>query len=310
MYEITLHPPGPYDFSHLHERLRQSSNRVLYRMQEDAISRLFIINGQPVLVELSSEGTVENPRIKLTAHLAKTKQHAEAAFQLCRHVFSLERPLQPFYDHVSANDPVLHRLAESHRGIHMLLEPGIYEAMILSIIGQQVNLTFAAALKHSLITLCNESAEWKGQTYYAFPSPERVASLSYEDLRQLKFSQRKAEYVIDFARLVANGTFLPDRFERMSNEEAIEEMARLRGIGRWTAECVLLFGLGRSDVLPALDIGLRNAVQLFYQLDHQPTEQEVREMAQAWTGWESYATYYLWAALGLAKEIEKTANAK
>ncbi|MFC4766360.1 DNA-3-methyladenine glycosylase family protein [Effusibacillus consociatus] len=302
MYEITLNPPSPFNFSHLFDRLRQSSNRVLYQTENDSICRLFLIDGQPVLVKLTSSGTIEKPEVRLTAYNAKTEAQANQAFSKCRHVFSLDRPLSPFYDMAQKNDPVLYRMTLQHRGIHMLLEPGIYEAMILSIIGQQVNLTFAANLKHSLITLCNQSFEWKGQTFYAFPPPEKVASLSYEELRGLKYSQRKAEYVIDFARLVAGGKFREDRIAEMSNEEAIEAMSELRGIGRWTAECVLLFGLGRPDILPALDIGLRNAVQLFYGLEHQPTEEEIRRMAQAWKGWESYATYYLWAALGAARE--------
>ncbi|WP_018133399.1 DNA-3-methyladenine glycosylase family protein [Effusibacillus pohliae] len=307
MYEITLFPPAPYDFSHLFERLRHSSNWVLYRMENDSITRLFLVDGHPVLVKLTSTGTVEQPQVKLAACNATNEQQAKRAFAYCRHVFSLDRPLAPFYAAIEQNDPVLFRLVQQHRGIHMLLEPGVYEAMILSIIGQQVNMTFAANLKHELVKLCNQSFEWKGQTFYAFPSPERVASLSYEDLRKLKYSQRKAEYVIDFARLVADGRFPVDEISRMSNEQAIEEMVKLRGIGRWTAECVLLFGLGRPDILPALDIGLRNAMQLFYGLDRQPSEQEVRQMATRWRGWESYVTYYLWTALGIAKQRKQEA---
>ncbi|BCJ85766.1 DNA-3-methyladenine glycosylase family protein [Effusibacillus dendaii] len=309
MLKITVRPPAPFDFRHLFDRLAQSSNRVLYRITDNSVLRLFLIDGRPILAELRSTGTVEQPEITITAWNTENQGQAEKVFALCTHIFSLNRPLWSFYKTAAENDPVLHRLTEKHRGIHMLLEPGIEEAMILSIIGQQVNLTFAANLKHALVELCSEPFIWKGQTFYAFPQLERIASLSYEDLRKLKYSQRKAEYVIDFARLVVSGTFRSDVIARLSNDEAIEEMAKLRGIGRWTAECVLLFGIGRPDVLPALDIGLRNAVQLFYQLPNQPTETDIRKMALAWSGWESYATYYLWAALGMAK-AEKKSNPK
>lgn len=263
---------------------------------------MFLSNGHPVLVRAVPTGTVESPQVKLVAYNAQNRKQADLAFQSCIHVFSLNRPLTSFYRMAEKNDPVLHRLTLRHRGAHMLLEPDVYEAAILSIIGQQVNLTFAAALKRSLILKCNQSFDWQGRTYYAFPSPEKVASLSYDELHALKFSRRKAEYVIDFARLVAEGKFPVDAISRMSNEEAIDRMAKLRGIGRWTAECALLFGLGRPDILPALDIGLRNAVRLFYGLPQQPTEKEVRRLAEAWKGWESYATYYLWAAFGEAKK--------
>lgn len=306
MHRFTVKPLAPFQFDHLYERLQQSSNRVLYHIDDDkAISRVFMIDDRPVLVKAASLGTLEYPEIQLDVFNANDRAQADRAVSHCMHVFSLDRPLAHFYEAAKQNDPVLYALTQSHRGIHMLLEPGIYEAMILSIIGQQVNLTFAANLKHALIFACNQSLEWQGHTFYAFPTPEKVASLSYETLRGLQFSQRKAEYVIDFARLVADGKFDIEAIASTPNEEAIEAMVKLRGIGRWTAECVLLFGLGRPDVLPAADIGLRNAVKLFYNLEQQPSEEEVREKAKFWTGWESYATYYFWAALGIAKDKEK-----
>ncbi len=77
----------------------------------------------------------------------------------------------------------------------------------------------------------------------------------------------------------------------------METLLPLRGIGRWTVECLLLFGMGRPDLLPAADIGLRRAVQRVYGLPERPGEEEVRRIGEAWAPWRSYATFYLWDAI-------------
>ncbi|MGZ4108032.1 MAG: DNA-3-methyladenine glycosylase family protein, partial [Tumebacillaceae bacterium] len=271
------------------------------------LSRAIMIDNQPVLVHVRSEAEEANsaPLIHLEIQGATTHSMSEQAVNIWRNMLSVDRPLLPFYEQMQ-EDKVMTGIIDNLYGLHLLVESGPFEAMIQSIVGQQVNLTFAEALKRSLVELCGQKIDVDGDIHYAFPTPEAVARLNYDDLRQLKYSQRKAEYVIDFARGVADGTIDLTALAHMSNDEAIASLCKLRGIGRWTAECVLLFGLGRPDLLPAADIGLRNALQLFYGLEQQPTEEQVREMAHPWRGYESYATYYLWTALGLARQ--KTAK--
>lgn len=87
------------------------------------------------------------------------------------------------------------------------------------------------------------------------------------------------------------------RLENMDNDKIIENLTKLSGNGRWTVECFLLFGLGRADLLPAADIGLRNAVKKQYGLPEQPEEQKVRKIGEAWSPWRSYATFYMWESL-------------
>ena len=144
--------------------------------------------------------------------------------------------------------------------------------------------------------------EFEGESVYAFPTPDRVAALSYEDLTRLQFNRRKAEYIIDISRMVAEGRLDLEGLRRRSDEEVMEILLPLRGIGRWTVECLLLFGMGRPDLLPAADIGLRKAVQKVYGLVDRPGEEEVRRIGESWTPWRSYATYYLWDAITGGKE--------
>ncbi|GAB7386917.1 hypothetical protein BSNK01_07530 [Bacillaceae bacterium] len=135
------------------------------------------------------------------------------------------------------------------------------------------------------------------ESYPVFPSPEQVARLRYDELRRLQFSQRKAEYVIDFARLVADGKLDLRTLAEKRDQEIIATLTKVRGIGRWSVECFLLFGLGRPDLLPAADIGLRNGVQIVYRLPERPNEEEVRRLGASWSPWSSYVTYYIWESL-------------
>ncbi len=171
--------------------------------------------------------------------------------------------------------------------------------MTKTIVGQQLNLAFAATLNKRLIELLSPPFETEGQLYPVFPSAEQVALCSYEQLRELQFSQRKAEYTIDFAREVVSGKIDLPAMESMEDGEIMELLIKQRGIGRWTAECFLLFGLGRTDLLPAADIGLRNALRRWYGLEDQPSEAQVREMGRKWSPWSSYVTFYLWESLNL-----------
>lgn len=305
IFTYTFTPQAPYRFDFFRERILTSSNSYLYDIGEQHLTRAHQLGGRVVLARVTCLAPEsDQPIIQLQVEGATDEADAQQVERIWRHMLSIDRPLTPFYDKMSA-DPVLREILDRLEGLNLLLEADAFEAMVLAIIGQQVNLTFAENLKRSLVELCTDPMELSGRPFYAFPTAEQIAHLNYEDLRSLKYSQRKAEYVIDFARGVASSTIDLQALESMTNEEAIQYLVKLRGIGRWSAECVLLFGLGRSDLLPAADIGLRNAIQYFYQLDHQPSEQEVREMASDWVGYESYVTYYLWTALGLARAETK-----
>ena len=306
VFSYEIQPQAPYRFTYLRERLNTSSNAYLYRFGESSIARAHMIDGRPVLVECTiDERGDDAPSVRLDIAGALDEETALQAVAIWRHILSLDRSLLPFYDKMQG-DPVMAEITTRLRGLNLLLDATPFDSMISAIVGQQVNLTFAENLKRSLVEHCGQGyIAPNGDAQLAFPTPEAIARLNYEDLRPLKYSQRKAEYIIDFSRGVVNGEIDLDVLDRMDNEEAINSLTKLRGIGRWTAECVLLFGLGRPDLLPAADIGLRNAVQIYYGWDRQPSEADVREMAGPWQGYESYVTYYLWTALGLSRAESK-----
>ena len=252
------------------------------------------VNGQPRFVDVGL-CAVDTGLLEVTVHDG-TKADEPAVRELVSHLFSLETDLPAFYAH-SAHDPKLQQLVTRLSGARMLRDADPFSSVISSIISQQINLKFASELKRRLWCLTGELVLVDGEEFYADPLPGAVAGLSYDQLRQMQYSQRKAEYVIDFARAVESGAVDLAVLSTMDDEDFILNLSKLRGLGRWTAECVLLFGLGRPDLLPANDVGLQKAVSNAWGLDSRITEKELREKSAAWKPWSSWYTYYLWLSL-------------
>jgi DNA-3-methyladenine glycosylase II len=162
-----------------------------------------------------------------------------------------------------------------------------YGALLRAIVGQQLSTKAARTIYLRVLDL------FGGTT----PSPEQLLEASEEDLRGCGLSGRKTEYVRDLARHVLGGELELDRLEQLGDEEVIEEIVAVRGLGRWTAEMFLLFHLQRPDVLSGGDLGIRKAIQVEYGLEEMPTPTRVIEIGEPWRPYRSLASLYLWESL-------------
>jgi DNA-3-methyladenine glycosylase II len=137
-----------------------------------------------------------------------------------------------------------------------------------------------------------------GERYWLAPRPEEVAALDPAALRaRHQFSAQKAAYVTGLARAVRDGELRFDELARLPHEEAIARLTRFKGVGRWTAEYLLMRGLGARDSLPAADLGLRAVIGEWYGLGRKATEAEVRAYGESWAGWRGWAAFYWWYAI-------------
>ncbi len=162
-----------------------------------------------------------------------------------------------------------------------------YGALLRAIIGQQLSTKAARTIYLRVIEL------FGGAT----PSPEQLLEASEEQLRACGLSGRKTEYVRDLASHVLSGELELDRLEQLGDEEVIEEIVAVRGLGRWTAEMFLLFHLQRPDVLSGGDLGIRKAIQIEYGLEEMPSPKKVLEIGEPWRPYRSLASLYLWESL-------------
>lgn len=162
-----------------------------------------------------------------------------------------------------------------------------YGALLRAIVGQQLSTKAARTIYLRVLDL------FDGNT----PSPEQLLEAGEADLRAAGLSGRKTEYIRDLASHVLDGELELDRLEELSDEEVIEEIVAVRGLGQWTAEMFLIFHLERPDVLSGGDLGIRKAIQIEYELAEMPPPRQVLEIGEPWRPYRSLASIYLWESL-------------
>jgi DNA-3-methyladenine glycosylase II len=162
-----------------------------------------------------------------------------------------------------------------------------YGALLRAIVGQQLSTKAARTIYLRVLDL------FDGRT----PGPEQLLDAAVDDLRGAGLSGRKVSYIRDLASHVLSGELELDGLDQLSDEEVIEEIVAVRGLGQWTAEMFLLFHLERPDVLSGGDLGIRRAVQIEYGLDQMPSPIRVVEIGEPWRPHRSLASLYLWESL-------------
>jgi DNA-3-methyladenine glycosylase II len=256
------------------------------------------LKGQDVVLALRSIGTVEKPRLLLEIHGdASVDDDVEnEAASLVRRIFTLDADADGFAG-LARQDPVFGALIQRLRGVRPILIPDPFEALIWAVIGQQINVTFARKLKLALVDLCGRHLHTDTGTYALAPEPAAITTLDFEQLRAHQFSRQKAAYVLELSQTVAGGAL--DLFSLASSpfEEAVATLTRCKGVGRWTAEYVLMRGLGVQDSLPAGDLGLRAIIGRWYGFGRHASESEVRIIAEKWAGWRGWSAFYWWFCL-------------
>ena len=189
--------------------------------------------------------------------------------------------------HLKRNDPVLARIIARVGPVRFKLDDDHYEAVVGSIIFQQLAGSAARAILNRFKQL------YGGRV----PSPKEYLATDIQKLRGSGLSPQKISYIKDLAERLENGILDLNRLENLPDEEVLNELDNVRGIGRWTAEMFLLFKLGRTDVLPVDDLGLRKAAQKAYRLRKLPSRDRFEQLAEKWHPYSSISTFYLWKSM-------------
>ena len=198
---------------------------------------------------------------------------------------------------LARKDPVIGGLMRKHGacGLADAQHADPFHALLRAIVSQQLSTKAAATI----------AARFDG-LYGGPPTPAQVIATSDEQLRAVGFSTQKIGYVRDLCRRINDGALPLAALDAMSDEEVIEVLTQVKGIGRWTAEMFLMFRLHRPDVLPVGDLGIVKAVQKAYGLRKIPTAERLTRIGEAWRPYRSIACWYLWASLHNKPPINKT----
>lgn len=194
-----------------------------------------------------------------------------------------------------ARRPALRRLVEARRGLRIPQTADVFEGLTWAIVGQQVNLPFAYRLRRQVIDLAGRRA---AGGLRAHPSARAIARLDYADLTRRQFSRRKAEYLIEAARLVATGELPAEELPGLPAAEVEERLMAVRGLGPWSTQYIMMRSCGFADCVPVGDSGLVTALQKFFELEERPGPDETRRLMRPFAPYRSLATNHLWRTLG------------
>jgi DNA-3-methyladenine glycosylase II len=191
--------------------------------------------------------------------------------------------------HLKRADPILARVIEQVGPCRMQVraEGSHFQALVRSIVYQQLSGKAAGTIHARLNALYPDNT----------PTPQAVLASSDADLRAAGLSRQKVAYLRDLAAKVESGELPLDAVHEMADDELIEHLVQVKGIGRWTAQMFLMFRLGRRDVLPELDLGIQNAIRRAYRKRKRPTPKDVKKIGAKWSPHSSVASWYLWRSL-------------
>lgn len=172
----------------------------------------------------------------------------------------------------------------------------IFEALVKSIVYQQLSGKAAATIYARFRAL------FPGRK---FPPLEEVQKISFEKLRSVGLSNQKAKYILDLADKFARGVIRHQAIPKMKNEEIVEHLTQVKGIGEWTVHMFLIFTLNRPNILPTGDLGIRKGFQIVYKLHKLPETAQMEKLASSWRQHATTASWYLWRAADEQKSSEK-----
>ncbi|PEX90977.1 DNA-3-methyladenine glycosylase family protein [Bacillus cereus] len=298
-YNSTLTLAVPKEFS-FHENLRylsRSNNECMFHIEDNKIYKVIPVQHVNPLVEISMN-TDGNIQIHfLGESYISEKWVCAAVANYVKEWFDLTTDLAPFYK-LAKHDPLLNDPIQKYYGLRTLGIPDLFEALSWGIIGQQINLTYAYTLKRRLVETFGNYVAWNDRKHWIFPSPEIIATLHVEDLKKLKMTTRKCEYLIGIAKRITEGKLSKeDLLQTQDVKLAEKQLTTIHGIGPWTANYVLMRCLRFPSAFPIDDVGLHNAIKFITGSESKPTKHEIKDFAANWGNWESYATFYLWRVL-------------
>lgn len=303
--QFGLRPAAPFRLDLTAWALRRRARNIVDRWDGSTYRRVLVIDETPAEVAVTQVGSCENPRLAVKVAGRITSSTKPTVIRLLTRMLGLKTKLQPFYT-LAAADRRLAPLVEKFRGLKPPQYPTIFEGLVNGVACQQLSLTVGIELLNRLATQCGPPLLFDHAEYYAFPRAKDILKREESTFRHLGFSQSKTCSLLRLSEEIVAGQFSPDRVRLLDNESAVEMLMRLRGIGRWTAEYVLLRGLGRIDTFPGDDVGARK--RLASWLGHQsPLEYEdVKRAVQPWYPYAGLVYFHLLLE-GLNKSGEITA---
>jgi DNA-3-methyladenine glycosylase II len=274
----------------MHSRFRNSLPDLY---EEGIYMRVLRVDRMPVLVSVSSKGTTEEPKLLIATHPFLNKPEVLSLKRLLGSMLEPTFDFDHFYA-IAKKDAIMRTITKKLRGLRPIRPPTIFESAIIAITEQQISLHAATAIRSRLIQKYGDRVTREGRTFYGFPTPESLVRAKPAGLRRVGLSATKARCISEFSRRIADGGFNLEGLRRMDDDQVADELTKFWGIGKWTAEYVLVRGMGRVNSLPADDLGIRRAVSQAYFNGRRISAEMVRKiLTEKFAPYSGIAAFYL-----------------
>ncbi len=283
---ICLRAAPPFRLDATAWALRRRPNNAIDRWDGKTYSRTLSHEERPVEIAVTQTGSEERPQVRI--EIAGARLSADLKLEVAQTVgrmLGTSIDMRAFYA-FAAKDAVLAPLASRFRGVKPPRFPSVFETLVNAIACQQLSLVNG-------LLLLNRLSGARISAHSAFPTPERVARMSHASLRAKGFSGSKALAILTLARALAKGELDLEALERLDDAAAVQRLCGLRGIGRWSAEYVLLRGLGRTHVFPGDDVGARNRLRAWLHLRKTLDYERVGEVLERWRPYAGLVYFHL-----------------
>jgi DNA-3-methyladenine glycosylase II len=283
---FSIAPVAPFRLDLTAWALRRRRQNVIDRWDGTTYRRVLPFGDMPIEAAVMQSGPCDAPRLQVTLRgPGLCPEFKEQAKPLIEKMLGLRVDLAPFY-RMARHDKKLLLLVEKFRGVKPPRFPTIFETLANAFACQQLSLTVGLGMLSRLACACGLSLKQEGETSYAFPRPEDLLELAPGAIRELGFSDNKTRAFLELANNIVSGRINFDALEKMDNEAVVASLLELRGVGRWTAEYVLLRGLKPLNVFPGDDVGARNRLAKWLQRN-EPLDYD--GVARVTRHWEPYA---------------------
>ncbi len=265
---MNIKPVSPFRLDLTVWALRRRPDNAVDRCDDETYRRVLNINGKPAEVSVRQTSQPDDPNLAVTISGISSESNVKATvLETLNRLLGCEVDLTEFYEFASHRTKP-QSLIQRFRGVKPPRFPTLFEALVNGITCQQITLRLGIILLNRLANEHGVAYETENGAFHAFPRPEDIASLEPYSLRPLGLSRQKSRAIIELANTTLREKLSYESFEGFNDQETIERLNQLRGVGRWTAEYVLLRGFGRLNMFPADDVGARNFLGRWLNLSH------------------------------------------
>ncbi len=289
MASFLLEPTSPFRLDLTVWILRRLPVNAMDQWDGRRYRRLFAAGGAPVGIIVEQAGSAAAPQLQVTTWPGRVSSRAKTDLaRKLERVLGLSVDLTPFF-RLASSDKTLAEFVARFRGFRPPRLPSVFEALMNGIACQQLSLTVGIYLLNRLCTTYGLSADG----HFAFPRPEDLSRTTIEKLRSLGFSRRKAETIIDISRAVAGGRLDLESLNDLDDASGIARLREIKGVGRWTAEYVMLRGLGRLNIFPGDDVGGQKRLQAWLKMKSQPDYESTYRTLERWAPYRGLLYFFL-----------------